>query len=108
MDEQHLDLYRTARSNLAALDDTLPAASLVDYSSVLLELDDLHGDQRFPATVPVEVVDRESMFTTARDAMDQLGDYGVDLLGLELCIAALESAWETDKATGGRGRAEIA
>jgi len=95
------EAYRAARSNLAALQATLPDFSTLSYTDVLLALE-AATDFAVPALVPVETVDRGWLYAQARTAVERLTENG-DRLGLELVIADLDAVWFDDVRTGGAG-----
>ncbi|WP_244928554.1 hypothetical protein [Nocardioides sp. W7] len=83
-----------ARSCLAALADqasTIDASSA--YEHVLIELDRLHGDE-CPSADTAE--DRAILLAVATSALEELEQYGVDPLTVELIIAMLDDAHALD------------
>ncbi len=86
-----------ARSYLAALADhatTIDASSA--YEHALIELDRVHGDHG-PAIENDGVCgDRALLFAMATNALEDLGQHGVDALSIELIIAMLEDAHTLD------------
>lgn len=92
----HAVLLAEARSYVAALADharTFDAA--MDYERVLLQLDWLHGGTIPPITV-VPASDPDVLYEVAQSAIDNLANYGVDRLKLEICLAMLQAAHELD------------
>lgn len=87
-----------ARSYMAALADqaaTIDASSA--YEHALIELDRVHGD-RSPAIENDDggCEDRTLLLALATTALEELGQYGVDALSIELIIAMLEDAHTLD------------
>ena len=95
------EAYRAARSNLAALQATLPDFSTLSYTEVLLALE-AETDLAVPAVVPVKTDDRGGLYTQARTAVERLVENG-NRLGLELVLADLDAVWSEDARTGGAG-----
>jgi hypothetical protein len=92
----HAVLLAEARSYLAALaDHALTFDGSMEYERVLLELDELHGGV-VPPTTGVPVADPRVLYQIACRAIAGLDAHGVDPLGLELCLAMLVAARETD------------
>ena len=92
----HAVLLAEARSYVAALaDHALTFDGSMEYERVLLELDELHGGV-FPPTTVVLVTDPAVLYEVAYEAMAGLEVHEVDLFGLELCLAMLIAARETD------------
>jgi hypothetical protein len=85
-----------ARSYVAALaDNALTFDGSMEYERVLLELDELHNGV-FPPTTEVPTSDRAVLYRVAYHAIAGLEAYDVDAYGLELCLAMLIAARETD------------
>ncbi|PFG43764.1 hypothetical protein ATJ88_2471 [Isoptericola jiangsuensis] len=95
------EAYRAARSNLTALQASLPAFSTLSYTEVLLTLE-AATDLPIPAAEPVATGDRDRLYVHARSAVERLAEHG-DRLGLELVIADLDAVWSDDVRTGGAG-----
>jgi hypothetical protein len=92
----HAVLYAEARSYLAALaDHALTFDGSMEYERVLLELDELHGGI-YPPTTEIPEVDPDVLYRIAFNAVAGLADHHVDAYGLELCLAMLMAARETD------------
>jgi len=92
----HAVLLAEARSYLAALaDNALTFDGSMEYERVLLELDELHGGV-FPPTTDIPISDRARLYEIAYQAMAGLEAHEVDPFGLELCLAMLIAARETD------------
>lgn len=93
----HACTLAQARSHLAALADqasTIDASSA--YEHVLIELDRIHGDD-CPAIDPDGLTgDRASLLAAATSALEELEQYGVDPLSIELIIAMLDDAYALD------------
>jgi hypothetical protein len=93
----HAQTLAQARSYVAALADralTLDASSA--YERVLLALDRVHGDE-CPALDTKDLADaRAILFTCARGAIEELEDYGIDALSVELILAMLVDAHDLD------------
>jgi hypothetical protein len=92
----HAVLLGEARSYVAALADrALTFDGSMEYERVLLELDELHGGV-FPPTTGVPATDPTALYELAFQSITELQSHEVDLLGLELCLAMLIAARETD------------
>ena len=93
----HVRALAQARSCLAALADTAGTfeASL-EYDRVLLRLDAIHGDHT-PALHDVPRADRDVLHARAETDIGALVGHGVDLLRIELLLAALQDARDLDK-----------
>ena len=93
----HAFALAQARSYLAALADrasTIDASSA--YEQVLIELDRIHGDES-PAIDSEELPeDRAILHAVATSALEELEQYGVDPLSIELIIAMLDDAYALD------------
>ena len=81
-----------ARSCLAAL---AVAATTFDqsvaYDLLLLQLDQLHNDNT-PACEPMPGVGRDELLRRAEDAIEDLAEFGIDALSIEVLLADLEGA----------------
>jgi hypothetical protein len=85
-----------ARSYVAALaDHALTFDGAMEYERVLLELDELHSGV-FPPSTEVPTTDQAVLFRVAYHAIAGLGVYDLDAFGLELCLAMLIAARESD------------
>lgn len=92
----HAVLLAEARSYVAALaDHALTFDGSMEYERVLLELDELHGGV-FPPTTGVPITDGAVLYEIAYQAIAGLEAHEVDSFGLELCLAMLIAARETD------------
>jgi hypothetical protein len=93
----HAQTLAQARSYVAALADcarTIEASSA--YERVLLELDRVHEDE-CPALDADDLTDdREDLFAVAGSAIEELEDFGVDALSVELILAMLVDARDLD------------
>jgi hypothetical protein len=93
----HAKTLAQARSYVAALADqalTLEASSA--YERVLLELDRVHGDD-CPALNTEDLTDdRDILLAVASNAVEQLENYGVDPLSVELILAMLIDAHDLE------------
>jgi hypothetical protein len=91
----HAIALTEARSCLAALADTaLTFEASVEYERVLLQLDGIHGDD-VPGLDPSDLTDdRHALFSTAESAIEELVDFAVDALQIELVLAMLTAARE--------------
>lgn len=96
---ERAEAYRAARSNLAALQATLPDLSILSYTEVLLALE-AATDLPIPATEPVEIGDRDRLYVQARAAVERLAEHESEL-GLELVIADLDAVRSDDVRTRG-------
>ena len=94
----HAIALAEARSCLAALADTaVTFEASVEYERVLLQLDWIHGDD-VPGLDPSGLTgDRDVLFSIAESAIDELVDYGIDALQIELMLAMLLAARELDQ-----------
>jgi hypothetical protein len=92
----HAVLLAEARSYVAALaDHALTFDGSVEFERVLLQLDELHGGV-FPPTTDVPAADPAVLYRVACQAIAGLEAHQVDPYRLELCIAMLIAARETD------------
>lgn len=93
----HAQTLAQARSSVAALADravTLDASSA--YERVLLELDRVHGDESPALDTDGLTDDRSILLVCARSAIQELEDYGIDALSVELILAMLVDAHDLD------------
>lgn len=92
----HAVLLAEARSFVTALADrALTFDGSMEYERVLLELDELHGGV-FSPTTGLPITDPTALYTIAHQAIAELESHEIDPLGLELCLAMLIAARETD------------
>lgn len=92
----HAVLLAEARSYVAALaDHAMTFDGSMEYERVLLELDELHGGV-FPPTTQIPITDPAVLCRVAYQAIAGLQEHEVDPFGLELCLAMLIAARETD------------
>lgn len=93
----HAQTLAQARSYVAALADqalTIEASSA--YERVLLELDRAHGDD-CPALDTDDLTDdRDILLAVASSAVEELENYGVDPLSVELILAMIVDAHDLD------------
>ena len=93
----HAETLAQARSYVAALADravTIDASSA--YERALLELDRVHGDD-CPALDTDDLTDdRGILLAVASNAIEDLENYGVDALSVELILAMLVDAHDLD------------
>lgn len=99
----HAVALAEARSYLAALaDNARTVEGSIAYERVLLQLDLVHGDQSpahediLPGVLPADLIYRLAVKT-----IEDLVRHGVDALQIELVLAALLEARETDTAVNG-------
>lgn len=94
---RHAQTLAQARSYVAGLADralTLDASSA--YERVLLELDRVHGDD-CPTLDTEDLTDnRDILLTIASNAIEELENYGIDALSVELILAMLVDAQDLD------------
>jgi hypothetical protein len=94
----HATTLAEARSYFAALADharSVEASSA--YERALIELDWVHGDDT-PALDTAGITDdRDIVMALAVSAVQQLADYGVHALHIELVLAALTDARAVDE-----------
>lgn len=94
----HAVTLAEARSHIAALADhahTVEASSA--FERALIELDWAHGDD-VPARDTSGITDdRDILMAAAVSAVQQLFDYGLDALQMELLLAALADARAMDE-----------
>lgn len=102
----HAVTLAEARSYLAALADTARTVEgSIAYERVLIQLDLVHHDQApahtdLPRTLPAEL-----LYRCAVKTIEDLERHGVDALQIELILAELIDARETDTAVNSsRGR----
>ncbi|PVG83717.1 hypothetical protein DDE18_05200 [Nocardioides gansuensis] len=93
----HAQTLAQARSYVAALSDrALTIESSSAYERVLLELDRVHGDD-CPALNTEDLTDdRDILLAVASSAVEELENYGVDPLSVELILAMLVDAHDLD------------
>ena len=93
----HAQTLAQARSYVAALADralTIDASSA--YERALLELDRVHGDD-CPALDTDDLTDdRDILLAVASSAVEELENFGVDILAVELILAMLVDANDLD------------
>lgn len=97
MDLTHARTISQARSCLAALADTAgtPRGGSA-YEHVLLALDTIYGDD-VPALSTLGLSrDRQVLRKNAAEAIEDLADHGLDPLNVELLLAQLASAIDSD------------
>jgi hypothetical protein len=98
----HARTLAEARSYLAALADTARTVpGSIAYERVLLQLDLVHGDQApahedLPSALPAALV-----YRLALETIEDLVRHGIDALQIELILAALIEAHETDTSVNG-------
>jgi hypothetical protein len=93
----HAFTLAQARSYLAALADqasTIDASSA--YEHVLIELDRIHGDESPAINGGGLTEDRATLLAVATSALEELEQYGVDPLSVELILAMLDDAYALD------------
>jgi hypothetical protein len=86
-----------ARSHLAALADranSVEASSA--YEHVLVELDRIHGDQSPALDADGLTEDRAILRAVASSSIEELEQYGIDPLSVELVLAMLDDASALD------------
>jgi hypothetical protein len=86
-----------ARSYLAALADqadSIDASSA--YEHVLIELDRIHGDESSGLDTSGICEERTILLAVASSAIEELEQYGVDPLSVELVLAMLDDAYGLD------------
>ena len=87
-----------ARSYVAALADTaVTFEASVEYERVLLQLDWIHGDDVPGLDASSLTDDRNVLFSIAESAIEELVDFDVDALQIELVLAMLIAARELDE-----------
>lgn len=99
----HAVTLAEARSYLAALADCARTVEgSIAYERVLLQLDLVHGD-RAPAHEDIlpGVLPADMLYRLAVKTIEDLVRHGVDALQIELVLAALLGARETDTAVNG-------
>jgi hypothetical protein len=93
----HAQTLAQARSYVAALADralTVEASSA--FERVLLELDRVHGDDCPALDTDDLTADRDILLAVASNAVEQLENYGVDPLSVELILAMLIDAHDLE------------
>lgn len=94
----HAIALAEARSYVAALADTaVTFEASVEYERVLLQLDWIHGDDVPGLDAAGLTDDRNMLFSIAESAIEELGDFDVDALQIELVLAMLIAARELDE-----------
>lgn len=85
-----------ARSAVAALADAARTQTAsIEYERVLLQLDWIHHGIA-PGITPALQDSRDVLFGIAETAIDSLGNFGIDILQLELVLDMLLAAREND------------
>lgn len=94
----HAIALAEARSHVAALADTaVTFEASVEYERVLLQLDWIHGDDVPGLDASGLTGDRTVLFSIAESAIEELVDFDVDVLQIELVLAMLIAARELDQ-----------
>ena len=94
----HATALTEARSCLAALADTAVSfEASVEYERVLLQLDWIHGDDVPGLDESGLTGDPNELFSNAESAIEELVDFDVDALQIELVLAMLIAARELDQ-----------
>jgi hypothetical protein len=94
----HAVVLAEARSYVAALADTAVIfEASVGYERVLLQLDWIHGDDVPGLDASGLTDDRNVLFSIAESAIEELVDFDVDALQVELVLAMLIAARELDE-----------
>jgi hypothetical protein len=94
----HAIALAEARSHVAALADTaVTFEASVQYERVLLQLDWIHGDDVPGLDGSGLTDDRNVLFSIAEAAIEELVDFDVDALQIELVLAMLIAARELDE-----------
>lgn len=92
----HAVTVAEARSYVAALaDNAVTIDASIKYDRALLQIDFIHGDL-IPAISPVPITDRDTLFSVAESAIEDLVHHGVDGLTVELVLDMLYAARELD------------
>jgi hypothetical protein len=89
----HAQTLAQARSYVAALADcarSIEASSA--YERVLIELDRVHNDDCPALDTTALTTDRDVLFPVASSAIEELIDFGIDPLSVELILAMLADA----------------
>jgi hypothetical protein len=97
MQRPHAQTLAQARSYVAALADcarSIEASSA--YERALIELDRVHDDDCPALDTTALTTDRDVLFTVAGSAIEELTDFGIDPLSVELILAMLADAREMD------------
>lgn len=94
----HAIALAEARSYVAALADSARTfEGSVEYERPLLQLDWIHGDD-VPGLNTIGLTDDPGvLFAVAESAIEELVDFGVDALQVELVLAMLIAARELDE-----------
>lgn len=93
----HAQTLAQARSYVATLADcALSIEASSAYERVLLELDRVHDDECPALDTDALTDDRDILFAVASSAIEELEDYGVDALSVELILAMLVDARDLD------------
>jgi len=99
----HAIALAEARSCLAALADTaVTFQASVDYERVLLQLDWIHGDDVPGLDASGLTDDRNALFSTAEAAIEELVDFDVDALQIELVLAISDDVSRAPRPPGQR------
>jgi len=67
------------------------------YEHVLIELDRFHGDESPDIYLDAVTPDQATQFENATSAIEDLKDYGVDPLSVELVLWMLDDAYTQDR-----------
>lgn len=98
MDVSHARTITQARSCLAALADTAPSLTAGSaYDHVLIALDTIYGDDVPALSTRGLTQDRQALWAQATQAIEELGDHGLDPLNVELLLAQLADALEGER-----------
>lgn len=93
----HRRTLAQARSYVAVLADeatSIEASSA--YERALVELDRMHGDEIPALDLGGLTTDRGVLRTLASSAIEELEQYGIDALSIELVLARLQDAYVMD------------
>jgi hypothetical protein len=83
-----------ARSYIAALADQADSIDTSSaYEHVLIELDRIHGDESPGLDTAGICEDRATLLAVASSAIEELEQYGIDPLHVELVLATLDDAY---------------
>lgn len=92
----HAIAIAEARSYIAALDDNARTVrGSVGYDQALIYLDASLGDD-LPATIEIRIEDPEVLHRLAVQAVTDLATHGLDPLHIELALAYIADARDTD------------
>lgn len=93
----HAAALRTARTALALLaDQAIDLDASSGYERALIQLDDLHANAVPPLDTVTVSANQHTLCATARDAIEELVNHGIDQLDVQLVLSMLDEAHARD------------